>query len=264
MPTPRCQIIIPARFASTRLPEKLLRRVGGKTILQHTYEAALRSRFAEGVLIAVDDQRIADEVDRFGGRWVMTRVDHASGTDRIAEAAASVSETDIFINVQGDEPEIDSRAIDAVAKLLIDDPAADVATVGTPIRDRASLDDPSKVKIVMAELEASGANGAGQGRAVYFSRSVVPHIRGGVTDESLAAEPPIFWHHIGLYAYRRNFLEWFAHQPVSLLEETEKLEQLRAIEAGKRIVVARVGHATPGIDTIEDLQAFERRFGIDA
>ncbi|TWU50773.1 3-deoxy-manno-octulosonate cytidylyltransferase [Rubripirellula tenax] len=254
MSAPRCQIVIPARLASTRLPEKLLRRVAGKTVLQFTYEAAMRSDVAENVVVAVDDVRIADEVESFGGRWFMTRVDHASGTDRIAEVAAAMPDVDVFVNVQGDEPEIDPAIIDRVARCLIDDANADLSTAGVPIRDAASLDDPAKVKIVMA-----GMNEAGQGRAVYFSRSSVPHVRDGVTADSLAVEPPLFWHHIGLYAYRRAFLNWFSGQSVSLLEATEKLEQLRAIEAGKRVVVARAEHAAPGIDTLADLEAFRIR-----
>ncbi len=252
--TKRCQIVLPARLASTRLPEKLLRKVGGKTILQHTFEAALRCRVTDSIVVAVDDKKIAAEVDRFGGRWIMTDPQCASGTDRIAEVAAALRDVDLFINVQSDEPEIEPQVIDDVAAALIADPSADMATAGTPIRSRRLIDDPSCVKIVMADDDA-----AGQGRAVYFSRSAVPHVRGGIDESILASEPPIFWHHIGLYAYRREFLSWFSAQPPSRLEQVEKLEQLRAIEAGKRIVVARVESATPGIDTQEDLDAFTRR-----
>ena len=140
---------------------------------------------------------------------------------------------------------------------MIDDASADLSTAGVPIRELAILEDPSNVKIVMAAMDAQ----SGQGRAVYFSRSVVPHVRGGVTSDSLHAEPPIFWHHIGLYAYRREFLAWFATQPESLLEKTEKLEQLRAIEADKHVAVTRVERGTPGIDTMEDLEAFRQRIG---
>ncbi|MGB7345110.1 MAG: 3-deoxy-manno-octulosonate cytidylyltransferase [Pirellulaceae bacterium] len=257
----QCQIVIPARLASTRLPEKLLRQAGGKSILQHTYDAACASSVASGVIVAVDNPRIADEVDSFGGRWIMTSVDCASGTDRIAEVAAAMPEVDVFVNVQGDEPEISPAAIDLVAKTLIENTAADMSTVGTPIRQESLLNDPSVVKIVMAlDANSSGQRTkAGQGRAVYFSRSVVPHIRDGITDEVMMAEPPHFWHHLGLYAYRREFLAWFASQPSSLLEQSERLEQLRAIEAGKIIAVARVESATPGIDTQADLDAFIAR-----
>lgn len=249
----RTAIIIPARLASTRLPEKLLRVAGGKTILQHTFDSARRCTITDVVIVAVDDQRLADEVESFGGRWIMTSKDCASGTDRIAEVARAMPEIDVFVNVQGDEPEIDPAVIDLVATTLIESDA-DMSTVGSPIRDRKTLDDPSCVKIVLAN--ATVANGAGQGRAVYFSRAAVPHCRDGVTEISLASEPPIHWHHIGLYAYRREFLNWFADQPPSLLEQTERLEQLRAIEAGKQIAVARVASATPGIDNQADFDAF--------
>ena len=256
----RCQIVIPARLASTRLPEKLLRKAGGKTILQHTYEAACRSSIAQNssatVVIAVDDPRMAQEAESFGAAHVMTNPSCASGTDRIAEVARALPDVDVFVNVQGDEPEIDPAAIDAVAKSLLDCPTADMSTVGTPIREQEVLADPSNVKIVMA-----GDATSGQGRAVYFSRSTVPHVREGIDEKTLRAEPPIYWHHLGLYAYRREFLEWFSSQPPSLLETSERLEQLRAIEAGKHIAVARVESATPGIDTEADLDAFISRLG---
>lgn len=260
----RCQIVIPARLASTRLPEKLLRRVGGKSVLQHTFEAASRSLVAEGIIIAVDDQRLAEEVESFGGRWLMTSLDCASGTDRIAEVAKALPEIDVFVNVQGDEPEIEPAAIDAVARMLIEEPEAEMSTAGTPIRDLEELVSPSVVKIVMASDRAGSSLGAGQGRAVYFSRAVVPFDRDGNSGQKLAAEPPIYWHHLGLYAYRRDFLQWFASQQPSLLEQIERLEQLRAIEAGKKILVARVESATPGIDTQEDLDAFAGRLGVSS
>lgn len=253
----RCRIVIPARLASTRLSEKLLRKAGGKTVLRHTFEAASRSSVADGIIVAVDDQRIADEVDSFGGTWVMTSLDCNTGTDRIAEVAHAMPETEVFVNVQGDEPEIDPDVIDAVASLLISDSQADMSTAGAPIRDAQLLADPSCVKIVMGLDE--NEFGAGQGRAVYFSRAAVPFARDGINETMLAAEPPIYWHHIGLYAYRREFLQWFAKQPQSLLEQVERLEQLRAIEGGKKILVARVESATPGIDTQEDLDAFIER-----
>jgi 3-deoxy-manno-octulosonate cytidylyltransferase (CMP-KDO synthetase) len=292
--TIRTQIVIPARLASTRLPEKLLQRVGGKTILQHTYAAASRARLATGVVVAVDDPRLADEVESFGGRWMMTSLDCASGTDRIAEVARAMPEIDLFVNVQGDEPEIEPSAIDLVASALIESADADMATVGTPLRDLEKLNSPACVKIVLAVDQApvqtsaveqasavepasalepasavepgragqgrAGQGRAGQGRAIYFSRAIVPHCRDGINEQVLRAEPPVYWHHLGLYAYRREFLAWFAQQPPSPLEQWERLEQLRAIEAGKRIVVARIEHATPGIDTEADLQAFTARY----
>lgn len=242
-------IVIPARLASTRLPEKLLLKAGGKSVLQHTYEAALRAQFVSGVTVAVDDPRLATEVDGFGGQALLTSQDHPSGTDRIAEVARLLPEIGLIVNVQGDEPEIDPGAIDLVVELLESDPEAVMATVATPIRDEKLLDDPACVKVVMGE----------GGAAVYFSRAGVPHVRGGVTEADLLAEPPHFWHHIGLYAYRREFLLWFASQPPGRLEQLEKLEQLRAIEAGKKILVGRVESAARGIDTLEDFEAFRMR-----
>lgn len=243
------QIVIPARLASTRLPEKLLLRAGGKSVLQHTYEAASRAACAAGVTVAVDDPRLAQEVDAFGGQAMMTNPQHPSGTDRIAEVAAMLPAADILINVQGDEPEIDPAAIDLVAGLLQNDPQAAMATVATPIRDASRLSDPSCVKVVIGR----------DGRALYFSRAAVPHVRDGVTPSVLAAEPPLFWHHVGLYAYRREFLQWFAAEPPGQLEQAEKLEQLRALQAGHPIVVGRVESAAAGIDTLADFETFRSR-----
>ena len=295
----RCQVVIPARLASTRLPEKLLRCVAGKSILQHTFEAASGAESADSVVIAVDDARLADLCDSFGAPWIMTSPDCASGTDRIAEAAVQLSDTDVFINVQGDEPEISAQAIDAVASAINAHPMADMATAGTPIRSSAMLKDPNVVKIVMGELPGQTARanaenktlsvdgdetqckigqqtprdedrekggGIGFGRAIYFSRAPVPHQRDQPTPQMVETEaaqfqqiPPIYWHHLGLYAYRQSFLEWFAEQPPGRLECVERLEQLRAIEAGKLIVVAAVPTATPGIDTEADFEAFRQR-----
>ncbi len=252
-------IVIPARLASTRLPEKLLLRAGGKSVLQHTYEAASKCLVSSGVVVAVDDPKLATEVASFGGVAVMTSPRCESGTDRLAEVAGNMPDIEVFINVQGDEPEIDPEAINLVARTLLDHPAADIATIARPIRDRETLNDPSRVKIAIAnDGDGAGGSGAG-GHALYFSRSVIPHVRDGVSDAVLSAEPPVFWHHIGLYAYRRSFLEWFATQSPSPLERLERLEQLRALEAGKRIIVARVDAATPGIDTLEDFRAFAAR-----
>lgn len=262
---PNTQIVLPARLASTRLPEKLLQKVGGKSVLQHTFEAASRARCASaGVVIAVDHDRLAREAESFGARWVMTPENCPSGTDRVAYVANRFSDVEVFVNVQSDEPEIDPQAIDTVAEALISDPTADIATAGTAIRDPQSLHDPSIVKIVLATSDdhhggAINGTGAGQGRAVYFSRACVPFVRDGDPADKIAANPPIYWHHLGLYAYRREFLNWFSVSPPSLLEQTEKLEQLRAIEAGKKIVVAAVGPAKSGIDTPEDLAGFRKR-----
>lgn len=247
----RVQIVIPARLASTRLPEKLLMSVGGKSILQHTYESASRSNVAVGVVAAVDDPRLAHAVASFGGNVRLTSPECQSGTDRVAEVAAEMPEVDIFVNVQGDEPEIDPEAIDLVAQMLVDHPEADMATVAKPIRDAELLANPNCVKVVIGNDR----------KAIYFSRASVPFARDGVTPSLLLQEPPMFWHHVGLYAYRRDFLLWFASQVPSPLESVEKLEQLRALAADRHILVARVESAAAGIDTLDDFNAFSTRYG---
>jgi len=245
----RIHIVIPARLASTRLSEKLLLRAGGKSVLQHTHDAARQSKLAMGVTIAVDHARLLEEVESFGGHAVMTSEQCQSGTDRLAEVASRMPDVAIFVNVQGDEPEIEPYAIDLVAKALIDNPWADIATVARPIRDLETLHNPNCVKAVLSE----------QGRALYFSRAAVPMVRDGLTEASLHADPPLFWHHLGLYAYRSSFLSWFAGQSPSKLERIEKLEQLRALEHGRQIVVATIDSAPAGIDTQADFDAFARR-----
>ncbi|MCC9599796.1 3-deoxy-manno-octulosonate cytidylyltransferase [Stieleria sp. JC731] len=266
----KIQIVLPARLASSRLPEKLLQKVAGKTVLQYTYEAASEAKSASaGVIVAVDDVRLAEEVSSFGGRSIMTPPDCASGTDRIAFVAAQMPDVDLFVNVQSDEPEIDPDSIDAVADALIGDPDADFSTAATPITDPKSLGDPGIVKVVMAPWNSESAddsptgsihaNGAEKGRAVYFSRACVPFDRDGDASERLGQAPTTYWHHLGLYAYRPSFLRWFAAAPPSHLEQVEKLEQLRAIEAGKKVSVAFVGPAASGIDTPADLEAFRNR-----
>ncbi|MEO9594956.1 3-deoxy-manno-octulosonate cytidylyltransferase [Rhodopirellula bahusiensis] len=245
----KSMIVIPARLASSRLSQKLLLQAGGKSVLQHTYEAALKSSIAQEVIVAVDDPRLAAEVDSFGGQARLTSVDCQSGTDRIAEIALLHEDVNIFINVQGDEPEIEPKTIDAVAKLLMQYPDADIATAACPIRDRERVEDPNCVKAVLGDDH----------RAITFSRATIPHPRDGLTDALLKAGTPNYWQHIGLYAYRREFLLWFVTQPPGRLELIEKLEQLRAIEAGKTIVVAPVEDCAPGIDTLEDFRAFTAR-----
>lgn len=245
----KCLIVIPARLASSRLSEKLLLRAGGKSVLQHTYEAASRSGFASEVVVAVDDPRLAAEVDSFGGQALLTSPNCPSGTDRIAEVALRRDDVDILVNVQGDEPEMDPATIDTVGQLLAGRPDADMATAATPIRTVQRLEDPGVVKVAVGQNQ----------RAITFTRAPIPFVRDGVTKTLLQADPPNFWHHIGLYAYRRECLMWFATQPQGSLEKLENLEQLRAIEAGKTILVAPVPAATPGIDTLSDFREFTAR-----
>jgi len=244
----RSYIVIPARLASTRLPRKLLLAETGKTVLQHTYEAACQAQQPAGVCIAADHAEISSAARKFGAEVIMTSPDAASGADRVAEVAAGLDDVDIIVNVQGDEPEIEPAAIDLVVSLLAENPAAPMATLATPIRSRELLEDPSCVKVV------SDING----RALYFSRSVVPHAREW-RDELLQQEPPLFFQHLGLYAYRREYLLKLSQLPPSALEQTEKLEQLRVLSAGDAILVGVVQQAAPGIDTPADYQAFVAR-----
>ncbi len=242
------RIVIPARLASTRLPEKLLLRETGRTLLEHTYRSASQARIPEGITVAVDHQRLLDEVIQFGGEAQLTDPNAQSGTDRVAEVAAKHPEISLWINVQGDEPEISASAIDQVVSLLQKNPTASVATLATPIRERASLEDPNCVKVVCEH----------DGRALYFSRSPIPYPRTW-DDSMLQAEPPIFLQHLGIYAYRREFLANLYTLPISRLEGTEKLEQLRFLEAGHTIMVGQIEHAARGIDTRADYDAFLKR-----
>jgi 3-deoxy-manno-octulosonate cytidylyltransferase (CMP-KDO synthetase) len=226
----------------------MLLRETGKTVLQHTYEAARRCRGPELVLVATDDGEIAAEVRRFGGRVAMTRPDCPSGTDRVAEAVRDLPRADIIVNLQGDEPEADPAAIDRLFELLENHSAAAMATLATPIHEREKLDDPSCVKVTFDNA----------GRAMYFSRSVIPHAREW-SDELLAGTPPVFYQHLGIYAYRRPLLMQMPLWPVGRLEQTEKLEQLRVLENGGSILVAVTENATRGIDTPDDYAAFVSR-----
>lgn len=239
------QVVIPARLHSTRLPRKLLLAQTGKPVIQHTYEAACRARRPRGVCVAVDHPELLAAVQSFGGDARMTRADHPSGTDRVAEIARQMEDVDVFVNVQGDEPQLPGESIDQVVELLQRDPQAGMATLATPIRTREKLLDPACVKVVCDA----------RGRALYFSRSPIPHAREW-DDALLRAEPPVFMQHIGLYAYRRDFLLQMSGLPASRLEQVEKLEQLRVLEAGQPIVVGLTPCATLGIDTPHDYEAF--------
>jgi len=236
-------IVIPARYASSRLPAKPLLRETGKYLIQHVYERACESK-ADTVIVATDDARIFQAVESFGGNVVMTRQDHPSGTDRVAEVAANL-DADIIVNVQGDEPMIEPGALDMLARLLDQDRGAKMATLATPIATLELLRDPNCVKVVCDK----------QGRALYFSRSPIPRARDW-DDCMLAADPPHFYQHVGLYAYRREFLLKLAAMPPSSLEQIEKLEQLRVLQAGYEILVGVIDEPTFGIDTPEDYAAF--------
>jgi len=199
--------------------------------------------------VACDDREILDEVLAFGGRALMTDPNAASGTDRVAEVARELSDVDIVVNVQGDEPEIAGESIDLAIGLLEAAPDAVMSTLATPIRTRRQLEDRACVKVVFDS----------RGRAIYFSRSPIPFPRHW--DEALlAAEPPHFYQHVGLYAYRRDFLLRIAELPQPAIERIECLEQLRVVHAGYSILVGVVDEPTFGIDTPADYQAFVRQW----
>jgi len=244
----RSYIVIPARLASTRLPRKLLLCETGKPLLQHTYEAASRAIRPVGICVAADHEEIAQAVRAFGGRVLLTDPQAPSGTDRVAEVARSLTDAEVIVNVQGDEPEIAGSAIDFAVELLENNPTAVMSTLATPIRTRSQLQDPACVKVVCDSA----------GRALYFSRSPIPHAREW-RDELLKDSPPHFFQHIGLYAYRREFLLRLAQMPPSSLEKVEKLEQLRVLEAGCTILVGTIDEPTIGVDTPEDYRAFVSR-----
>jgi 3-deoxy-manno-octulosonate cytidylyltransferase (CMP-KDO synthetase) len=237
--------VIPARIASTRLPGKPLLSDTGKPLIQHVVEAARRSSRVDRIIVATDDARIAEAVARFGGECVMTRPDHPSGTDRVAEVAAAMPGARVVINLQGDEPEVSGDALDRVVSLL-DDPDVPMATLATPIRDPAVYRDPACVKVVCSRA----------GRALYFSRSSIPHHRDGLPEPA----PQLAYLHMGLYAYRRDFLLRLGSLPPSPLEKAEKLEQLRVLEAGFPIAVGFVDEPGVGIDTPEDYRRFVERW----
>jgi 3-deoxy-manno-octulosonate cytidylyltransferase (CMP-KDO synthetase) len=240
-------VVIPARLASTRLPRKLLLAETGKTLLEHTYEAAQAASKPAGLIVAADHEEIAAAVRAFGGQVQMTSPACASGTDRVAEVARSL-DADILVNVQGDEPELPGSSIDRAIELLEENPEMVMSTLATPIRRRAVLDDPSCVKVVFDH----------RGRALYFSRSAIPHAREW-RDEILDSERPHFYLHVGLYAYRRDFLLRLSQLPRTPLETLENLEQLRVLENGYQIAVGVIDEPTMGIDTPEDYRAFVRR-----
>ena len=235
--------IIPARYASTRFPGKPLAILGGKTVIQRVYEQA--SSVLEEAYVATDDERILQAVEQFGGRAVMTRTDHKSGTDRIEEAAEKIgTDADVIINVQGDEPFIQPLQIETLMRLF-DNPTTQIGTLGKRFDSIEATLNPNSPKIV-TDL---------QGFALYFSRSIIPFVRGKEQTEWLKSYP--FLKHLGLYAYRREVLHEVTQLPQSPLELAESLEQLRWLENGYRIRVGLTDVETVGIDTPEDLERAE-------
>jgi 3-deoxy-manno-octulosonate cytidylyltransferase (CMP-KDO synthetase) len=235
--------IIPARYASTRFPGKPLAVLGGKTVIQRVYEQV--SSLLDEVYVATDDERIFQAVESFGGRAVMTRTDHKSGTDRIEEAAEKIgSDADVIINVQGDEPFIQPSQIETLMHLF-DAPETQIGTLGKRFETIEGVENPNSPKIVTDN----------RGFALYFSRSPIPYVRG--IDRNLWLEAYPFLKHLGIYAYRREVLREVTQLPQGRLEKVESLEQLRWLENGYRIRVGLTDVETVGIDTPEDLQRAE-------
>lgn len=232
--------VIPARYASTRFPGKMLKPLSGRPLVMHAYQRAQSASLVDDVVVATDDQRIVDALTPLGVRVTMTRRDHPSGTDRVAEVAEH-SDADFIVNVQGDEALIDPKAIDATIQPLLDHPEIPLATARRRITELSVINNPNVVKVVCDMY----------GRALYFSRSVIPHIR---DREDLAAAGECYWQHIGIYAYRREFLLKYAKWPTADLEKLEKLEQLRVLERGYRIAVVDTDYENIGVDTPEDLE----------
>ncbi|OHB73908.1 MAG: hypothetical protein A2Z25_10180 [Planctomycetes bacterium RBG_16_55_9] len=262
--------VIPARYSSTRFPGKILAKDTGKFLIQHTYERACLAKLPEKVLIAADDEKVMATAKSFGAECVLTSTEHQSGTDRIAEAVADI-DVEIVVNLQGDEPEIDPANIDYLAKLLIDNPDYPMATLAAEFQSAELVADPNIVKVVVAWSVQRGADrkklnakryplNADCGKAIYFSRSVIPYDR----DKSGVGDVRYYLKHIGIYAYRKPFLLEITSLPQTPLEKIEKLEQLRAIENGYGILVGKVTHTCDGIDTPEQYADFVKRYKEEA
>lgn len=232
--------VIPARFASTRLPGKPLADIAGKPMIQHVYERAIQAKLPQAVVVATDHEKVYRTVLGFGGKAVMTSPDHPTGTDRLAEVAANFPEADVLINIQGDEPLLAPDVIDQLAEVFPQDEKTDMATLMTRM-DEEEYNNPNAVKVV-TDLH---------GYALYFSRSLLPYPR-------KAEDDFVVYKHVGIYAYRRQFLLQFASLSPTPLERAESLEQLRALEHGYKIKVLKTSHKFVGVDTSEDLAEVNR------
>jgi 3-deoxy-manno-octulosonate cytidylyltransferase (CMP-KDO synthetase) len=244
--------VIPARLASSRFPGKVLAQISSKPMLQHVYERASQARYVSSTIIATDDERVFQAARSFGAPVRMTRADHLSGTDRVAEVAASES-ADIVVNIQGDEPLIDPAAIDAAILPLVHDSEIVMGTLKKRIENPEEITNPNVVKVV---TDAAGD-------AIYFSRCPIPYCReDGPGSRVVRDRPggPSYFKHVGLYVYRRAFLLGYSALPVGPLERAERLEQLRAMENGYRIRVVETEYESLGVDTPEDLELVSRMF----
>lgn len=245
--------IIPARYASTRLPGKALALIAGEPMVWHVYRRARQAQSLERVIVATDDERIRQAVLDRGGEAVLTRGDHVSGTDRLAEVAVGL-DCDLVVNIQGDEPLMEPAVIDAAVAPFYSEPDLRISTAATPIRSGEEYRDPAAVKVVLDE----------RGYALYFSRAPLPYFRldsAGEGSDNAFAEPGTgltALKHLGLYVYRRETLLWLSGLPPTALEQAEKLEQLRALGHGCPIRVVVVDYSPVGVDTPEDLERVRR------
>ena len=258
-------LVIPARLQSQRLPRKMLLAETGRPLIEHTWRAAAAAVPGADLVVVTDSDEIAAAVRRFGGRAEMTSPEAPSGTARIVEALPRLPAADVIVNIQGDEPEIAPDAVQAAVALLDRCPSAGMATLVTPLRSEADLANPSVVKAELTPWREPQPRGILPGpavedawRAITFSRAAVPAAREW-SDSLLRAQPPLYWQHVGLYAFRRAILEGWDDLPPSRLATLESLEQLRVVEAGIAIAAAAVDHPTRGIDTPADYAAFVGR-----
>jgi len=235
-------VVIPARYGSTRLPGKPLVLLAGKPMIQRVFERAKLSKRAERVIVATDDERIVNAVEAFGGEARMTRPDHRTGTERVAEVAAHV-EGDVFVNVQGDEPLLDPKAVDAAISSLLEEPQALISTVATSVKTPGDIMDPNVVKTVL-DFESN---------ALYFSRAPIPWVR-----DTAGKIQVRHWKHLGLYVFQRDALLEYPTLPQGELEKIEQLEQLRWLENGWKIRVAEVAHDAVSVDVPEDVARVEK------
>lgn len=232
---PKVLGVIPARYASQRFPGKVIANIGKKPMVQWVYEAASQCGLLDKLVVGVDDERVREVVEGFGAECLMTSEKHKTGTDRLAEVADFYKEYDVIVNIQGDEPGIEPELVTGVVQLLLDNPGWEVATACRPFSDQEDPLEPNRVKVVLSK----------KNRALYFSRSLIPFPRNKTTH-------PVYVH-LGIYAYRRDFLMRFHTLPSSSLEEAESLEQLRVLENDFSVGVHIVNHSLPGVDTTDDL-----------
>lgn len=245
--SPSVVVVIPARWGSTRFPGKILHLLAGKPLIQHVWERCQQTRFISRIIIATDDCAIKRAAENFGAEVIMTSQRHQSGTDRIAEVATHLEKNKVsfshMINVQGDEPLIDAKLIDRLAKSLLQDSSLEMITAATPLAEEAHRNDPNIVKVVLNR----------KNKALYFSRSMIPFHR-DVEDKASAVTPLL---HLGIYGFRKDILKQFVRYRPSPLERSEKLEQLRALEHGISIHVLTTSHRALGVDTPEDARRIE-------